>query len=247
MDLETYRGSESEQLRLADLLNLLPRGQATVLEIGARDGYHSRVLRSYFGSVIALDLQRPRFSIAGVINVQGDVTSLPFRDRTFDCVLCAEVLEHVPALRRAATEITRVTRHHALIGVPYRQDTRVGKLTCSRCWKVSPPYGHLNTFDEHSLQTLFGDMHFTKASFVGSNLERTNAISSFLMTLAGNPWGTYDQEEPCIHCGAQLRAPQARSFAQRVASRLASQLDRTQRFLATPSAGWIHVLFSKNP
>src|SRR5512138_3449569 len=122
MDLGNYRLQEVEQLRTNDLLRLLPEGRRSILEIGARDGYHTQLLTTRFESVTALDLQKPPFSFDRVIPVQGDVTALEFPDNYFDCVLCAEVLEHVPAVDKAAAEISRVVKHEAVIGVPYRQD-----------------------------------------------------------------------------------------------------------------------------
>ena len=41
---------------------------------------------------------------------QGDVTRLPFRDETFDAVICSEVLEHIPDNRRAVQELIRVLK-----------------------------------------------------------------------------------------------------------------------------------------
>ncbi len=40
----------------------------------------------------------------------GDALGLPFPDATFDRVICAEVLEHVPDDRRAMAEIARVLK-----------------------------------------------------------------------------------------------------------------------------------------
>src|SRR5689334_22203261 len=154
MDLQVYRSSQSEVLRANDLFRLLPRGMRSVLEIGARDGHHTRRLAESFESVTALDLEKPSFRIPGVTNVKGDVTALEFPDDSFDCVLCAEVLEHVPAVDRAAREISRVARHEAVIGVPYRQDLRLGRVTCRNCGSVNPPYGHVNSFDECRLASL---------------------------------------------------------------------------------------------
>ena len=46
--------------------------------------------------------------------VAGDVTNLDFPDRSFDCVFCAEVLEHIPVnlLEVACRELTRVTNEY---------------------------------------------------------------------------------------------------------------------------------------
>jgi hypothetical protein len=55
VNLQTYRESDAEQTRTADLLRLLPRGRSSILDIGAREG-------DYFETVTALDLARFRAS-----------------------------------------------------------------------------------------------------------------------------------------------------------------------------------------
>src|SRR5580658_5701608 len=124
----------------------MPLGRTSILEIGARDGYHSRPLTERFAEVTALDLEKPTFEFPGVITVAGDATKLQFADSSFDCVLCAEVLEHIPALEQACRELARVVRHELIIGVPFRQDTRSGRTTCRNCGKTNPPWAHVNSF-----------------------------------------------------------------------------------------------------
>lgn len=245
IDVEKYRQSPSEQARIADLFRIMPRGRTSVLEIGARDGYLSRPLAEHFEHVTALDLAKPGFELPRVTTVAGNATNLQFPNESFDCVLCAEVLEHIPALEQACRELARVTRHELIVGVPYRQDTRYGRTTCRACGKINPPFAHVNTFDEQRLAKLFPELTIQTKSFVGSTREGTNAVSAMLMDLAGNPWGTYVQDEPCIHCGAELVAPQ-RSFLSKVYSGLAVRLDRLQMSIAKPHAIWIHVVFSKD-
>lgn len=245
MDLDSYRRTASERERWEDLLRLLPKRQYSLLEIGARDGYHSRVLTEHYTVVTALDLERPKFSVERVVTVEGDVTRLEFPANHFDCVLCAEVLEHVTAAERAAAEIARVAKSDIVIGVPYRQDTRVGKLTCSSCGKVNPPYGHVNTFDEARLRSLFHGLEVAEVSFVGKTEERTNYVSSLLMTAAGNPFGTYDQDEPCAFCGRRMLGPAPRRTFQRMCSRVAVYLDSVQRRVTRPAPNWIHMRLHK--
>jgi 2-polyprenyl-3-methyl-5-hydroxy-6-metoxy-1,4-benzoquinol methylase len=107
VDLGAYRQSEKEQLRRDDLLRLLPGSGGLLLEVGSRDGYHSKILAERFDLVVAIDLEPVRIAASKVVFARTSVTSLPFHDRTFDCVLCAEVLEHVPDLRTAAAEVRR--------------------------------------------------------------------------------------------------------------------------------------------
>lgn len=246
-ELAEYRNRASEQSRVADLMGLLPLDVHSVLEIGARDGYISLRLAERGLSVTSLDLEKPLIKHQNIRCVQGDVTALEFPDKAFDLVFCSEVLEHIPPgmLRRACREIVRVATNYVLIGVPFRQDIRLARTTCGACGKVNPPWGHVNRFDEALLCKLFPDCEIIKTSFIGKTKQRTNYISCLLMDIAGNPYGTYVQEEPCVHCGSAIGRPRARSFVQKACTKAAVLLTRTQVLFAPEQPVWIHVLLKK--
>jgi len=93
-----YRESELERQGEKDLIRLiefLPKGLKSAIAIGARGGYHSKLLTKYFESVTGLDIESPDLKIDPVITMEGNATSLQFQENAFDCVLCTEVLEHV--------------------------------------------------------------------------------------------------------------------------------------------------------
>jgi SAM-dependent methyltransferase len=244
LDMQQYRESARERERAEDLLRIVPKDRRTVLDIGARDGHFSRLLTQYFTEVTALDLDKPVFEFPGVVTVAGDATRLAFDDDSFDCVFCAEVLEHIPQLQQACAEMARVAKYEIVIGVPFEQDIRVGRTTCRVCGKANPPWGHVNSFSEHGLQCLFYNLRVISRSFVGCNKERTNPFSTFLMDLAGNPWGTYNQEEPCCYCGSKL-APVSRQTWQKMCSAVAVHINRAQSLFIGPHANWIHLVLSK--
>lgn len=244
-DYDRYRAQSSEQQRTGDLLRLLPKSRRSVVDVGARDGHFSRLFTEHFSEVTALDLTRPAFVHPGVTTVAGDATALAFPDNSFDVVFCAEVLEHIPAVEKACQELVRVARHELLIGVPYRQDTRLGRTACPSCGAVNPPWGHVNEFDDARLARLFAGTTVIEKSFVGESQESTTALATWLMDLGGNPWGTYDQEEPCLQCGAKLVAPTGRGFGKKICSALAARMNRFQRSLTAPRGNWIHLLLRK--
>ena len=237
--------SPEERARIEDLLRIVPKGQDSVLEIGARDGRITQFLPAYFRRVTALDLEKPQFSFDRVSTVKGDVRHLEFPDQSFDCVFCTEVLEHVPGVEKAATEIARVARRNILLGVPFRQDTRIGRLTCGHCGKPNPPWGHVNNFDEQRLQRLFPGWIFETKSFVGINRECTNGLATWLQDLGGNPYGSYEQEEPCIYCGHKHVAPERGGFLSRALVALGVRLQNLQSQLTKPHPNWVHLLLRR--
>jgi hypothetical protein len=95
----------------------------TVLDVGG----HSEVMWPGFGSLASafipdvktfvIDLHRE----PGLQNYAvGSALSLPFSDRSFDCVLAADTLEHIPATDRQAFlhELLRVARGAVLLSFP---------------------------------------------------------------------------------------------------------------------------------
>ena len=94
-----------------------------LLDAGCGEGRHCFGALERGARVIGLDLDRDSLRrgggplrargrevgrLAGVL--QGDAFSLPFRDASFDRVICAEVMEHVHDYRGAARELARVLR-----------------------------------------------------------------------------------------------------------------------------------------
>jgi len=247
MDLTEYRNSATEKQRIADLLRLVPGELGSILDIGARDGFISTLLTGRCARVTALDLELPSIAHERINCVKGDITALDFADRSFDLVFCAEVLEHIPPplLGKACSELARVASSLVLVGVPYRQDIRVGRTTCQRCGNTNPPWGHVNSFDEQRLAALFPHFDVAGQSYVGCGEGRTNRLSTLLMDIAGNPYGTYSQEEPCIHCGAHLEPPPERAFWQKLATKAAFLTRDVPRLFVRTHANWIHLLLKK--
>src|SRR5262249_25636362 len=125
----------------------------------------------------------------------------------------------------------------------FEQDLRVGRTTCSTCGRHNPPYGHVNSFSLGRLLRLFQSLRSVEVSYVGSTVEVTNGLATYLMDVAGNPWGIYDQAEPCVHCGAALTPPQRRHLVSRVLSKTAAILNNVQGRFHSVAPIWVHVVF----
>jgi SAM-dependent methyltransferase len=244
--MSNFREASDEQDRIASLLQLLPPGRR-LLEIGARDGYITRLLAERYEKVVALDLEKPSIEAPRVHCVKGDVRALNWPADHFDVVLCSEVLEHIQPenLTQACRELARVAKGHVVIGVPFEQDLRVARTRCAQCGAINPPYGHVNRFDRMRLESLFASLRIVGVEHVASTREGTNAVSDLLMRAAGYPWGTYDQDESCISCGGKVGPPPGRSNVGKILTALAIRLDRTLARGRRPRPKWLHMVFAK--
>ncbi len=94
-----------------------------LLDAGCGEGRHCFGALERGARVVGLDLDPASLSRGGrplrargrevgrlASVLQGDAFALPFRDATFDRVICAEVMEHVHDYRGAARELARVLR-----------------------------------------------------------------------------------------------------------------------------------------
>lgn len=241
------RASENEQKRLNSILSLIPQKGISVLDVGARDGYHISKLTEKFDHITALDLQKPNIKNDKVSCVSGDIRQLPFQDNSFELVICAEVLEHIPTidLKKACEELERVAEKELFIGVPYLQDIRLGRTICKKCGGKNPPWGHINNFSKGKLLNFFPNLKVKKIEYVGNGSKNTNFISVLLRDFAGNPFGSYSQEEKCIFCNSEIIRPERVSFLSIALCKLASLLDKIQNKFVKKDGNWVHILFKK--
>jgi 2-polyprenyl-3-methyl-5-hydroxy-6-metoxy-1,4-benzoquinol methylase len=91
--------------------------------------------------------------------LKGDITSLPFKDGSFDKIICSEVLEHIPDDIQGIRELVRVLKDNGILAVSVPS-----YLTETICWKLSRDYhnkpgGHIRIY---------------KSSEIISKLQRNN-------------------------------------------------------------------------
>ena len=222
----------------------MPDQGRVALDIGAGDGFFSLVLAQRFEHVVSLDLVRPKLEHPRIDTVQGDAALLQFADKSFDFVLCTGVLQQIERARlpQVGRELERVCAGSLLVGVPYREDLRVGRTTCMHCNGHNPPHGHVNAFSPRRLASLFAPGSLVETSLVGQRRAGTNALARCLFDFASNPKGTYGQAERCIHCGNRIVAPPPRTPAQNLMARFGQWAHAATAWSAAPRARWLHML-----
>lgn len=94
--------------------------QGTVLDLGAGSGPYRDLYVRFFERAISADVVSSPHDI-GEVDVIAPAESLPFEDRSFDAVICTEVLEHCREPAAAMAELARVLRPggRAFITTPF--------------------------------------------------------------------------------------------------------------------------------
>lgn len=93
------------------VLELLPPPPARILDVGAGEGYFTKVLSDKGYEVEACDYLQEIFKVKDVPFHKADLNlSIPLPDNTYDAIVSIEVLEHLENHIRFMSEIMRVTK-----------------------------------------------------------------------------------------------------------------------------------------
>jgi ubiquinone/menaquinone biosynthesis C-methylase UbiE len=138
LSLHTTMGDRLLRTRKFDL-----RGAKQILDVGSGAGQIARHLLKYADAdarLTCFDLShemlrraRQRLKSDRPDFVVADLTRLPFADKSFDCVTCGYVLEHVPDPRVGLSELSRVMKTGARMLLLATEDSFSGAWT-SRLW-----------------------------------------------------------------------------------------------------------------
>lgn len=123
----------------------------SALDAGCGEGFAMRQVLAHSGaSVVGLDGSPGALQVASRLNhrrsfVAGDLLELPFPDRSFDLVICMEVLEHLDQPSAGLAELCRVSRRWLLLSVPNEPFFRGANFLRGKnvgAWGNDP--GHVN-------------------------------------------------------------------------------------------------------
>jgi 2-polyprenyl-3-methyl-5-hydroxy-6-metoxy-1,4-benzoquinol methylase len=117
------------------LEELLAKTQGKILDVGAgKGGAYMFLGEATMGrGIVAVEPQREYLKILAenapkITAVEGSIYNLPFADKSFDTVMCLEVLEHLDSPDKGMAELCRVCRRWLIVTVPREPIWRILNL-----------------------------------------------------------------------------------------------------------------------
>lgn len=138
-------------------------GGKTVLEVGCGEGkLATQLIRNapaparYLATDVSLDAITHKLD-PRIETATASIYELPFADRSFDIVVCCEVLEHLEQPERGLAEISRVARERVLISTPWEPVWRAMNMARGKYLRaLGNTPGHVQHFSRRKLETLAG-------------------------------------------------------------------------------------------
>jgi 2-polyprenyl-3-methyl-5-hydroxy-6-metoxy-1,4-benzoquinol methylase len=154
-----------------DFHKLKLKPHSLVLDAGCGSGRHLRALAKLSNlNIIGIDKNSSDLNdaLTGLENMpdalsdnylvsRADIKKLPFASASFDCVICSEVLEHIPDHENALKELVRILKPQGdlVVRVPRYFSENI-------CWLISPAYsseegGHIRIYKKKKLQKILAN------------------------------------------------------------------------------------------
>lgn len=191
-----------EQARVDTVVASIPPGTGTILEVGCGDGLITNVLLDADYDVTGIDIVPELLRFVRAPAVAASVEALPFENRSFDCVVASDILEHLPAgmFERSLGEIDRVARRSVVVNSPHREDLVQTQARCGRCLSVFQASHHVRSIDEAAIRSWFPAFSVTASALTGETWPFRSRRIQRLAQLLGD---TYYRGEGivCPTCG----------------------------------------------
>ena len=141
-----------------------------IVELGAGEGQLIKIIKKEFpkSKIGGSDISEEMIKIA-TRNLKGknvslstqDIHKLSYKPKSFDLIVCCEVLEHVDNPKKALAEIKRICRGKVLLSVPLEPLWRVLNMARGKyLTRLGNTPGHVNHFAPGKFKRLVEDSGF---------------------------------------------------------------------------------------
>lgn len=154
--------TEHSERRLREMIQRqVPDSASSILDVGCGSAWVAKAYLPKGKTVVSLDASTVNPRKANTLypserhhGVAANAFQLPFRNNVFDCIIAAEIIEHVPDPAEFVKELLGVLAPGGslIISTPYKETIRYE--LCIHCNKLTPANAHLHSFDEKKLQAL---------------------------------------------------------------------------------------------
>lgn len=146
------------------ILSQIPGDAEWILDAGCGGGWLAGALSKSGKKVISMDISdiNPIKAIKNVpspnhFGLVADVYELPLLDGSIDCIVAAEIIEHVSDPKRFLAALAKALKPGGKLIVTTPYNERIQASLCIHCNRLTPHNAHLHSFTESSITRCLPD------------------------------------------------------------------------------------------
>jgi SAM-dependent methyltransferase len=151
-------------VRIRETIATVPSDARSLLDVGCGNGVFVNTLSRERPElkVTATDRSRAALRFVETEKFESDVSNIGVPDRSFDCVTCLQVIEHLPhgIYERSLAELARVAGRYLIVSVPFQEDLSRDVTECPECRSRFNINLHLRSYDMQAMHGLFDRVGF---------------------------------------------------------------------------------------
>jgi len=184
----TEFGTENENTRegwIRDVLTQIPAG-LKILDAGAGDQHHkqwcshleyvSQDSAQYDGKGNGVGFHTGTYEY-GKLDIYSDIVAIPREDKSFDAVLCTEVLEHIPNPEEAIKELSRLLKPKGrlILSAPFNSLTHFAPQHFVTGFNI---YWYANILPKYGLKLIFSAAYGDYFEYLAQELHRISTVAN---------------------------------------------------------------------
>lgn len=154
----------ANQKRIQLTANYVKQDVNNLIDIGCGNGVFLQHLKAANPNLklFGVDRSETALKYVTVNKINASIDDVPVDDKSFDCVTCLEVLEHLPVdiYEKSLDELARISKKYLIISVPYKEVLEDSYTRCPNCKTIFNYEMHLRSYDETILRDLFAQRGF---------------------------------------------------------------------------------------
>ncbi len=155
---------EANKERIEITINSIPVDVKSIADIGCGNGVFINTLldRKLNFDILGIDRSNTALKYVNGNKLLSDISNIPLPDKSYDCITCLEVLEHLPVnlYDKAISELCRISKKYIIISVPFEENLEESHNKCPSCSSIFNYELHLRSYAKKDIEGLLSNCNF---------------------------------------------------------------------------------------